>query len=217
MKARSRIQLSGGRLGRYRYYKTKDGEDVEISSSEIKKTIMKANNWTAEEYRKNYDIFKNKLRAYESFRESHGASQNERQNVVDVLYREAKAKLRYGSDYAPSQKMQQIRGFSAYSITKGRKMISNSAYQKRQTEKYDAYVSNRFDGLIAKNAQAQRLSDKYADDPIEREKVLSAYADALKLYINEQGKVEEGNGIPYSGEAYGSDTEIEFDDEAVLQ
>lgn len=215
MKARSRIQLSGGRLGRYRYYKIKGGEEVEISSSEIKKTIMKANNWTADEYRKNYDIFKNKLRAYEAFRESRGAKPSERQNAVDVLYREAKAKMRYGSDYTPSQKMQQIRGFSAYSITKGRKMAQSAEYQKRQAEKYDAFVSSRFDGLIKHNKQAQALAEKY-DDPVEREKVLSAYADALKLAIDEQGNVEEGNGIPYSGEAYGSDIEIDFDEASAL-
>ena len=38
-----------------------------IPPQEVKKTIMRANKWTAEQYRKNVDVFKNKLRAHEAY------------------------------------------------------------------------------------------------------------------------------------------------------
>ena len=41
---------------------------VELTAKEVKETIMKAHGWTSAEYKKKYDIFKNKLRAYESYK-----------------------------------------------------------------------------------------------------------------------------------------------------
>ena len=47
----------------YLLQKQKDGsyKKVQLTSKEVKAYIMKANGWTADEYRKKYDIFKNIL------------------------------------------------------------------------------------------------------------------------------------------------------------
>lgn len=175
-----------------------------VKSWEAKRDIMRANNWTDEQYRKQYDLFKNKLRAYESFRRAHGIDVKT-QSPQELLYKQARAKLREGADYEPSEKMQQIQSFSAVSITKGRKLAADleSTYSKRRTAEYEEYVSNRFEGLVKANAKAAEIVERVTD-PVQREQALADYAD----FLEEQKKT---GAIPESGEAIGSGTSIEFD------
>lgn len=187
---------------------------------EVKAYIMKVNGWTADEYRKKYDIFKNKLKAYESFRRSRGISV-EPQSVVEILYKQAKAKKREGADYKPSQKMQQIEQFSAVSITKGRQLAqSNERYQRKVEERYEAYIKTRFGdvesgtGLIANNKQAQKIAEEITD-PVKREKALADFADKLHEQMKESKKTADDEAIP-SGETFGSKDEIDFDIEQYL-
>lgn len=191
------------------YYKMKGGKQVKVSSREIKQYIMKAHGWTAEQYQKQYDLFKNKLRAYESFKASHGGKVQP-QSVVDVLYAQAKSMKRRGEGYKPSLKMKQIESFSAYSITKGRKLAGTLDYQAREIRKYGEFVNMQFEGLLKANAKAREIAEAVAD-PIKREEALSAYANAIHAKTDEQGKVEEGEAVPYSGEAQGSPDAIDFD------
>lgn len=175
---------------------------IPLKSGEAKRTIMRANNWTEEQYRKQYDLFKNKLRAYESFKRAHGVGVKT-QSPQELLYKQARAKLREGAEYEPSEKMQQIESFSAVSITKGRKLAADleSVYSKRRTAEYEAYVSSRFDGLVNANAKAAEIAANI-DDPVKREQALADYADFLK---------EQQKGAIASGEAVGSGEAVEFD------
>ena len=177
---------------------------VPVKAGEAKRTIMQANNWTEEQYRKQYDLFKNKLRAYESFKRAHGADV-ETQSPQELLYKQARAKLREGAEYEPSEKMKQIESFSAVSITKGRKLAADleSVYSKRRAAEYEEYVSNRFEGLIGANPKAAEIAANIGD-PVKREQALADYADFLK----EQRKA---GAIPESGEAVGSGEAVEFD------
>ena len=179
-----------------------------MTSREVKAEIMKQNGWTSEQYRKQYDILKNKARAYESFRRSQGIKEQP-QNIVKMLYAEAKAKARYGEEYKPSQKLQQIKQFSAYSITKGRQLAQQEKYQQRESAKYEAYVSKRFEGFIRDNAGAQRIAQAIKN-PVMLEKALSDYADKLNIKIAEDTKEATESGIPVN-ETYGSNDEIDFD------
>lgn len=111
-----------------------------MTQREVKAYIMKVNNWTAEQYRKQYDIFKNKLRAYEAVQEA-GGYKVKKQSVSDVLYYTAMAKQREGADYKPSREMEKILSMSAYSITKGRKYATQEKYLNRQ---YNALISRDF-------------------------------------------------------------------------
>lgn len=198
----------------------RQNEQVKVKPREAKAYIMKVNGWTAEEYRKHYDIFKNKLRAYESFKRSRGISV-EPQSVVEILYKQASAKKREGTDYKPSQKMQQIEQFSAVSITKGRQLAqSNERYQRKVEERYEAYIKTRFGdvesgtGLIAKNKQAQKIAEEITD-PVKREQALADFADKLHEQMKESKKTAEGEAIS-SGETFGSNDEIDFDIEQYL-
>lgn len=201
----------------YKYTKKKIGNEVvnvqvKMTSREVKAYVMEQNGWTSDQYRKQYDILKNKVRAYESFRKSQGIKEQP-QNIVKMLYSEAKSKARYGEDYKPSQKMQQIKRFSAYSITKGRQLAQEERYQRRETAKYEAYVSKRFEGFIRDNAGAKKIADAIVN-PVKREQALADYADKLNYRIEEdikeQTRIAENGGIP-ANETYGSNDEIDFD------
>ena len=197
-----------------KYYQWKNGKKVAMTSKEVKQYIMKQNNWTAETYRKQYDIFKNKLNAYESYQRSRGVAV-EHQSTTALLFKEAKSKQSYGEDYKPSMKMQQIKSFSAYSITKGRQLAqgetkSAKRYQEKETAKYEAYVQQRFGGFIESNPTAQKI-DAMVKDPVKKEKALSELADKLNAKITDDEVKEAGEAIPVSTEHYGSSDEIDID------
>ena len=137
---------------------TYSGSGKKISAKQKKAAIMAANDWTEEQYRKQYDIFKNKLRAYESFRRAHGAKV-ETQSPQDVLYRAAKAKRREGEDYKPSIEMQRIQSFSAVSITKGRKLAQDfeSGYSRRRAATFGSGTIAAFKGFIEAIPKAQEI------------------------------------------------------------
>lgn len=203
------------------FRKNKSGALVRVSPREVKKFIMSANGWTAEEYTKKRDIFKNKLRAYESFQRAQGKKVKQ-QNVVELLYKQAKAMKRYGAKYKPSQEIMRIESFSAVSITKGRKqaMRQGKAFNAINTKQL-AYVSNRFEKLVNTNDGAKRIVEVFYKDAEEDgkpvnatmlEEALTGYANAMHARIDSQGEDET---IP-SGETYGSDIDTDFDVSAYL-
>ena len=185
-------------------YRKIKGETVKVKPSEVKATIMKANNWTADQYKKQYDIFKNKLRAFEAFE---GTGQ--KQSAVELLYKQARAKIREGAEYQPSIKMQRINAFTSVSSGKASKLLENEMYRSRREATYSSATYKQFEGLIAKNAKAKEIYDSIKD-PVQREKALKDYANKLHAKLDEEGKAQENEAIPY-GETFGSDTTIEFD------
>ena len=216
------------------FYKYQNGQRVKMTNKEVKAYIMKVNGWTNEQYRKQYDLFKNKLRAYESYKTAQG-SEVKQQSVVSVLFKEAKSKRHYGAEYTPSRKLQQIRNFKAYSITKGRQIANTEAYKIREAKKYGEYISGRFgnydpnnpkknNGFIGSNKGAQAIVDAFIKKAEESgqlinyakmEDALSAYADKVNAKINEQDEVTENEAIPF-GETFGSNDEIDFDIDSYL-
>lgn len=205
-------------------YKVVKGVKTKVSASEVKQTIMKANNWTSEQYRKQYDLFKNKLRAFESYEEGHGKAVKP-QSPVEVLYKQAKAKIREGADYKPSIAMQRIQSFSAVSITKGRsyykkdkdkvdtreakKRAKRKVYDTQRTSTYYGATYRRFEGLIKKNEGALRIFLEI-DDPVKLEEALVDYANKMHINVDNLNKLTSW-AIPFSGESYGSTEEIAFD------
>ena len=187
-------------------YKTIKGNRVKVTPTEAKATIMRANGWTAEQYKKQYDIFKNKLRAYEAFEGKYA----KKQSAVELLYKQAKAKIREGADYQPSIKMQRIESFTSISSGKaGQKALEGAMYRARREATYSTATYRQFEGLIENNAKAKEIYDTIKD-PVKREKALTDYANKLHAKIDEQDKAQQNEAIPY-GETYGSDTDIAFD------
>lgn len=202
----------------YRYIRvTEDGKQVyvkeHVSTREVKKAIMKANNWSESQYQKKYDLFKNKLRAKESFEIAHGVEVKS-QSPVEVLYKQAKAKenaRKLGQMYKPSIAMRRIQSFSAVSITKGRALSKDTAntYSRKRAKVYERFATRAFKELIDKNTMAKEIAAKIKD-PVKREQALKDYADSIHAKIDEEGKAQEDETIPH-GESYGSDEAIDFD------
>lgn len=173
-----------------------------MKPSEIIETIMTANKWTKDQYRKQYDIFKNKLRAYESYRKAHGAKVKE-QSPLEVLYTQAKAMKREGASYEPSLEMKRIQSFSAVSITKGRRLAQDleSEYSQRRGETFASTTEKAFAGFISKVSKAQEIVDTI-EDPVKREEALKALAEHVHAIQSPTGEV-------FGGETYGSDDAAE--------
>ena len=178
---------------------------VKVKPSEIKQTIMQANNWTEDQYRKQYDIFKNKLRAYESYVGARKGLSKEavdanRQSPIEVLYKQAKAKLREGDEYRPSIKMQRIQEFSAESITKGWKKAQDkdSKYSRTRGEIFAKGTNTAFAAFIRDTPKAQEIVATI-EDPVKREEALKALAEHVHAK-------QSGTGEAFSSEAVGSDT-----------
>lgn len=189
-------------------YKIVDGEQVALKASEVKNFIMKVNNWNADQYQKEYDIFKNKLRTLENFE---GVPKAERESPVELLYKQAKAKKRYGADYQPSIKFQRILSTSAYSSSpkRQRQLLKNQSYVDRLQKRYRESTNKAFKGLLEKNPVAKEIDEKIKD-PVQREKALIDLADKIHARIDEQGVITDLGGIPF-GESVGSSDVIDFD------
>ena len=177
---------------------TYKGNGVKVSAKQKRALIMTMNNWTNEQYRKQYDIFKNKLRAYESYRKAHGA-EVEPQSPQDVLYRQAKAMKREGASYEPSLEMKRIQSFSAVSITKGRRLAQDfeSEYSQRHGETFASTTRQAFAGFIRDVDKAQEIIDMI-EDPVKQEEALKALAEHVHAKQKPTGEI-------YGGETYGSD------------
>lgn len=195
-------------------YKMVKGQRVEMSSREVKAYIMKQNGWTSRQYDKQYDIFKNKLRAYENYERAHGVT-SPRQSPTQLLYKEAKAKAREGADYTPSIKIRRIRSFTSVSSGKaGQKALQGQRYQARRAQLYEEATSKQFKGLIDNNPKAKEIAERIKD-PVKREQALRDYANKIHAKIDEEGKAQENEAIPF-GETIGSDDPVDFDIEDYL-
>ena len=206
----------------YRYTKNKQGQSVKVkmTPAQVKAEIMRINNWTAEQYKKQYDIFKNKLRAFEGFERNAGATV-ETQSARDLLYKEARAKQRFGTNYQPSIKMQRIREFTSISSGKAlEKALQSKKYTTAREMKYSARTYQQFEGLIKHNDKAREIWNNVSD-PVMREKALTDYANMINAKLDEQNKKAkeeaEGTGIPIlQGEVFGSDDSLDFDYSAYM-
>lgn len=189
-------------------YRTRNGNTEKVSNREIKKTIMAVNKWTAERYQKEYDMFKNRLRAYESYEEAHEAKVK-KQSPAELLYKQAKSKKKYGSKYKPSNEMTTIQSFPAYSITKGRKLAKdfNNGYSMARQSALRAKVLSDFDEFIQSVSMAQELVDGI-QDAVKLKNALADLAKHIHKNQEEAIKATKESGSPqslFAGEAYGSD------------
>ena len=191
--------------------KVKNGQQVtkELTTREVKQYIMRVNKWTSEEYNKKYDIFKNKLRAFEAFERSSGKNV-EKQSVSTILYKEAQSKARYGNDYKPSIRMQRIRAFTSISQGKAlQKALKNRIYRARRETLYEELTNKQFKGLLEKYADKVNEINKVAKNAVEREALLVKLAEKVKATKDEQDRYTANQAIPV-GEKVGSPDNVDF-------
>ena len=203
-------------MAREKYYRWSNGKKIEMTSKEVKAYIMKVNGWTSEQYNKQYDIMRNKVRAYEAYERSN-KRQVKTQSVQGLLFKEAKEKKRYGSDYQPSIKMQRLRSFTSVSSGKaGQKALTGKKYKSRRQAIYEDATYKQFKALIRDNPQAKKIYESI-NNPVKREEALTDFANKIHAKIDEQDRVSSNEAIPVSSETIGSNDEIDFDIEDYLE
>ena len=147
----------------------KDGEAVQVNltSREMKSTIAKAYGISIEDVDKKYYLFRNRLRAYESFKRESGYEVKP-QSPLNVMYKQARAMIKYGADYEPSREFQAINQFSAVSITKGEKLAKATGtryYEKHQTALGNLALKY-YEKFITAHTPAQELKQAYKEGKI---------------------------------------------------
>lgn len=187
------------------------GGATPLSPKAVKEYVMKVRGWTSEQYVKERDILKNKLRAYESLTRAQGGSV-ESQSPSTLLYKQARAMKKYGKDYKPTAQLRAIEATPAYSITKGRNVAKNaeSAGYKRFNSRIEKQVKGDFSEFIKNHPQAQAIVEKYSGNGVKLKEALKAYANQVKA-VSKNG-VPSGETSPEEfGEVVGSPDKVEFD------
>lgn len=193
-------------------YQTRNGVRVALTAREIKSYVMKERGWTSDQYSKEYDKLRNRLRAYEAFQRQSGVSV-EAQSPASILYFESRARRREGAEYQPSLELQRIKSFP--SISSG-KALGRALERRSETfaRRYAETTNKVFAGLIATNPTAAEIAERVTD-PVKRERALIDLATKLKARQDAAGRVQASSAIPF-GQAVGSDEAIDFDIESYL-
>ena len=180
---------------------------VPLTSREMKSTIAKAYGISVEDVDKKYYLFRNKLRAYESFKRESGYDVKP-QSPLNVMYKQARDMIKHGADYKPSREFQAINQFSAVSITKGEQLAKATGsryYRKHQTGLGNLAIKN-YDKFISAHKSAQELVQAYKEGKItgvNLQEALGQMAKDVKASIKEmrrKGGTFAGSS-PASGEA----------------
>ena len=193
-------------------YQTRNGVRVALTARDVKAYVMKERGWTSEQYNKEYDKLRNRLRAYEAFQRQSGVSV-EAQSPASILYFESRARRREGAEYHPSLELQRIKSFP--SISSG-KALGRALERRSETfaRRYAETTSKIFAPLIAANPTAAEIAERVAD-PVKRERALIDLATKLHARQDAAGRVQSSSAIPF-GQAVGSDEAIDFDIESYL-
>lgn len=193
-------------------YQTRNGVRVALTAREIKSYVMKERGWTSDQYSKEYDKLRNRLRAYEAFQLQSGVSV-EAQSPASILYFESRARRREGAEYQPSLELQRIKSFP--SISSG-KALGRALERRNETfaSRYAETTNKVFAELIAANPTAAEIAERVTN-PVKRERALIDLATKLHARQDAAGRVQASSAIPF-GQAVGSDEAIDFDIESYL-
>lgn len=162
---------------------------VPLTSREMKSTIAKAYGISIADVDKKYYLFRNRLRAYESFKRESGYEVKP-QSPLNVMYKQARDMIKHGADYKPSREFQAINQFSAVSITKGEQLAKATGsryYKKHQTELGNLAIKN-YDKFISAHKSAKELVQAYKEGKItgvNLQEALGQMAKDVKASIKE--------------------------------
>lgn len=137
-------------------YQTRNGVRVALTARDVKAYVMKERGWTSDQYNKEYDKLRNRLRAYEGFQRQSGV-EVEKQSPASLLYFESRARRREGTDYQPTLELQRIQSFP--SVSSG-KALTKTLERRSETfaSIYRSTTDRAFEGLIAANPTASEIA-----------------------------------------------------------
>ena len=193
-------------------YQTRNGVRVALTARDVKAFVMKERGWTSEQYNKEYDKLRNRLRAYEAFQRESGV-EVEKQSPASLLYFESRARKRKGAEYQPTLELQRLKSFPSVSSGKALRSTLERSYERLERI-YSKTTDKAFARLIEINPTAAEIYETI-DNPVRREQALNDFAELLHAKQDATGRVQASSAIPF-GQAVGSDDAIDFDIEAYL-
>lgn len=165
-----------------------------LTAREQAAEVRKLTGWTRQEYQKQYDVLRNRVRAYE--RGTGVTKEDKRINVSDLLAANAKrmffAKY-YGEEYKPTALYKAV--MQAPSVSSGKKISSKA--QARIEQAAETRIEDQFGGLIKnskfsddikKEVEELRKSGNYT--PQEHLKIIEKHAKELD---NQRKNIKEYN------------------------
>lgn len=165
-----------------------------LTAREQAEEVRKLTGWTRQEYQKQYDVLRNRVRAYE--RGTGVTEQDKRINVADLLASNAKRMFYskyYGEEYKLTALYKAV--MQAPSISSGKKLSSKAearieqAAETRIEEQFGGFEKNsKFADEIKKEVEELKKSGNY--NPQEHLKIIEKY---LKEFENERKNIEEYN------------------------
>lgn len=164
----------------------KNKEGKSLSKREQAKKVREWTGWSREQYNKEYDKLRNRVRAYERATGARKGSIN----VADLLARNARGeyfKRTYGSGYKPSELYQAV--LSAPSVSSG-KTVSGRATQRIQAQAVAA-VDKQFFGVINNSKYSQDIAADVAELRKSGNYTPEAYRDLVEGYARRLGRERE--------------------------
>lgn len=219
-------------------YQTRNGERVKLTATEVKNFIMKEHGWSTEQYQKEYDKLRNRLRNYEKLQRVQGVVV-EPQSPANIMYFEAKKQKQMGAEYSPSLELQRIKGFTSASTGKAYTpkditrlearyaQTTNKAFARFIEANPTARLIGTEQDIIIDPRTGKRRIATPADDPsstvrgylipsaVKREEALKELAKEVHARQDEAGRIESESAIPF-GQAMGSDVAVDFSIESYL-
>lgn len=193
-------------------YTTRKGEKVALRPSDVKSYVMKVRGWTSQEYEKQYDKLRNRLRGYEAYQRQAGIDVNV-QSPAHILYYESKSMKKYGAAYEQSNEMKRLLSFPSISTGKAlQKTLEDEKKLEKLNSLYEATTDEQFKGFIDANDTAKRIAESISN-PVKREQALKDFANKINADISATKAAEKSGqlgNIPI-GQAVGSDDAIDFD------
>lgn len=182
-------------------YRTEKGITRELTPSDVKRTIMRGFGIEKSEYKRFYNLFRNRYVNYQKFVKGQ-TGQAPPQTTTEILYRQAQSRIKHGLNYKPSDTIDLILQFPA-----------TSTGRYKATSKESLKLANRiakrgiesFERLIDESPLAREIYEKSPNDFVAVER-LKKFADRLHK------KKSGGSGIPTANIIGSDDTSIFIDD-----
>lgn len=164
---------------------------VALTAADARKDIMSWTGWSKEQYRKQYDIFKLKLRSYE---ELYGGA---KQSPLDFMWKYYKASKTPG--YHPSTQMQIILSTPAYSTktrakAAERKLTKETDFTKEEKTLRDMVIQD-FNALIDASPKLKQMVGQITN-PYKLLRFLKRYSkvlDAMQSLLRGQQNSSRGS------------------------
>ena len=182
-------------------YRTEKGITRELTPSDVKRTIMRGFGIEKSEYKRFYNLFRNRYVNYQKFYKDQ-TGETPPQTTTEILYRQAQARIKFGTDYKPSDTIDLISQFSStstgrYKATSKESLILANRIAKRGIES--------FNPLIDESPLAHEIYEKSPNDFVA--------VHRLKIFANRLHKKQAGgSGIPTANIIGSDDTSIWIDD-----